>query len=148
MTRNINTTVGMKLAVVFLFLQGAPMKRIRPQRQTLKTSSSVKAPMRIVFFLLPLLLIGLLLCFFMPLTGMIISALLVVALFALPSKARKGECPECGREKLFPFSGFGSACKGCGQDIVLRGEEIHLLEPRSNTPVVGSGRGHQPTRKD
>jgi len=126
----------------------ASMKRIRPQRETLKTSTSSKAPMRIVLVLLPIFILALLLCFFMLLTGIVSTILVAIALFTLPLKARKGQCPECGREKLFPFSGFGSACKGCGQDIVLRGENIHLLEPRSHTPVAGSGRGHQPTRKD
>ncbi|MDQ7003805.1 MAG: hypothetical protein Q9N67_02330 [Ghiorsea sp.] len=123
------------------------MSRIRPQRQTLKISASSKAPMRIVLFLLPMLAVALMLCFVMPLTGIVSTVIIMIALLTLPLKARKGECPECGHVKMFPFSGFGGACKGCGKDIVLRGEEVHLLEPRSQVPVVGSGRGHQPTRK-
>ena len=84
----------------------------------------------------------------MPWTGMIGSVLAMIALFTLPFKAKKGACPNCGHKRLFPFSGFGGPCKDCGQDIVLRGDAIHLLEPRIRKPVPGSGRGNQPTRKD
>jgi len=142
------TTVGFKLAVVFLFAHDWGMSRIRPQRQTLKTSSTQRAQLQIVLYVLPLWIASMLLSFFMPFTGVIGSIVAFIALFTLPFKARKGECPECGRVRLFPFSGFGGACKGCGQDIVLRGEDIHLLEPRGNAAVDGSGRGHRPTRKD
>ncbi len=121
---------------------------VRPQRQTLKTSPAKKAPMQIVAFILPIWLMTGLLSFFMPWTGMIGSVLAMIALFTLPFKAKKGACPNCGRERLFPFSGFGGPCKDCGQDIVLRGDDIHLLEPRSTVPVPGSGRGNHPTRKD
>ena len=123
------------------------MSRVRPQRKTIKTTPAKAAPFRILLFSLPLWGGSILLIFMMPITGIVSSLVIAGCVFVLPFKARKGECPECGKLKLFPFSGFGSACKGCGQDIVLRGEDIHLLEPRSNTPVSGSGRGNRPNRR-
>ncbi len=146
MTSNINAVVSLMLATVFLFLQHAAM--VRPKRQTLKTAPAKKAPMQIIALILPVWFITSMLSFFMPWTGVIASILTMIALFVLPFKAKKGACPNCGRKRLFPFSGFGGPCKGCGQDIVLRGNDIHLLEPRSTKPVPGSGRGNQPTRKD
>jgi len=120
---------------------------VRPQRQTLKTSPAKKAPIQIVMVVLPIWGVTMVLSFFMPITGVVGSVLALFALFTLPFKAKKGPCPECGRQKVFPFSGFGGGCKGCGQDIVLRGNDIHLIEPRSKQPTPGSGRGNQPTKR-
>ncbi len=124
------------------------MSRLRPQRRTLKTSPAQHAQFQVVFYILPFLVLTMILFFFMPLTGMIGFVFTLFALFVLPFKARKGRCPECGRMRLFLFSGFGGVCQGCRQDVVLRGEAIHLLEPRSRDAVDGSGRGYRPTRKD
>ncbi|MDQ7001888.1 MAG: hypothetical protein Q9N02_04280 [Ghiorsea sp.] len=123
------------------------MNHVRPKRKTLKITIATAAPLRILLFSLPLWGGSLLLIFMMPLTGIVSSFVIAGCVFILPFKAKKGECPACGKLKLFPFSGFGSQCKGCGEDIVLRGEDIHLLEPKSNTPIAGSGRGNQPTRR-
>ena len=123
------------------------MSRVRPQRKTLKTTSAKHAPLRVLLYSLPVWGGSILLIFMMPLTGIVSSFIIAGCILILPFKARKGECPECGKLKLFPFSGVGGVCKGCGQDIVLRGEDIHLLEPRSETPIAGSGRGNQPVRR-
>ncbi len=124
------------------------MSRVRPRRETLKISPAQAAPVQIIVYTLPLWGASLLLMFAMPITGIVSSLVIAGCVFVLPFKAKKGECPGCGRKRLFPFSGFGSACKGCGEDIVLRENEIHLLEPRSRAAVDGSGRGFRPTRKD
>lgn len=83
---------------------------------------------------MPWLAIAIPLSLFMPATGIISTLILGPAILILPFKARRGPCPACNRLKTFPFSGFGNACKGCGEEIVLRGEEIHLLEPRAKEP--------------
>ncbi len=109
-------------------------------RQTIQVTASAAAPLQIVLYTLPLWATSLLLMFFMPLTGFITFVLIAVCLFILPFKARVGACPACATKKMFPFSGFGSACKGCGQELVLRGEKIHLLEEKSKQAITGSGR--------
>ena len=116
-------------------------------RKTLATSSAKPAPLRILLYSLPLWAGSILLIFVMPLTGIVSSILIAGCVLILPFKAKQGACPACRRIRLFPFSGVGGPCKGCGEDIVLRGNEIHLLEPKGNTPTSGSGRGNQPTRR-
>ncbi len=109
-------------------------------RQTIQISDSVPASLRIIFYTLPLWAGSLILMFVMPLTGLVTFVLIATCLFILPFKARQGKCPACSTSKTFPFSGYGSACKGCGQELVLRGEAIHLLEAKSKSVVAGSGR--------
>jgi len=106
---------------------------------TLATSTAKPAPFRIIFLSLPLWGLSLLLMFFMPLTGLISSILIGFCLFYLPFKAKQGECPHCHTLKTFPFSGFGSRCKGCEYELVLRGDKIHQIQPRTH-PRKGSGR--------
>ncbi len=125
---------------VFLFLHHAPM------RKTLATSPAKPAPLRVLLYSLPLWGGSILLIFAMPLTGIITSVVIAGCVFILPFKARRGACPKCGKLRLFPFSGFGGKCKGCGEDIVLRGNAIHLIEPRQGY-VDGSGRGNRPVRR-
>lgn len=103
----------------------------RTERQTLARSSASLTPFRIILFTLPWLAAAIVLALFMPATGTVSTLILAPALLILPFKARRGPCPACGTHKTFPFSGFGNACKGCGEEIVLRGEEIHLLEPKA-----------------
>ena len=110
------------------------------RRATLKIAESKAAPMRVILYTLPLWAGSALLTFVMPLTGTVTFIVIILCLLVLPFKARTGICPECGTSKMFPFSGFGSACKGCGNELVLRGEEIHLLEKKSGKAKVGTGR--------
>lgn len=112
----------------------------RMSRQTIQTGESQPAPLRIILYTLPLWAGSIVLMFVMPFTGLVTSLLAGLCLFILPFKARRGFCPQCGRAKMFPFSGFGSACKGCGQELVLRGDVIHLLEPKDKSVRAGSGR--------
>jgi len=76
---------------------------------------------------------------FMPFTGFISFILMALCLCWLPFKAKRGACPHCQTLKTFPFSGFGSACKGCDYELVLRGSEIHQIE-KKNRARYGSGR--------
>jgi len=112
-------------------------------RLTLQTATSSAAPFKIVLYTLPLWVGSLFLMLFMPLTGFISSILIVFCLLVLPFKARFGACPQCLTVKMFPFSGFGSDCRGCKQELVLRGEVIHLLEEKSKVAKAGSGRSHR-----
>jgi len=116
-------------------------------RKTLQQVPSKPAPFRVLLLTLPAWGASLALTFVMPLTGVVGSVLIVVCVLVLPFKARQGACPSCGRRKLFPFSGFGSYCKGCGKELVLRGREIHLLEEKVSRGKPGTGRGHQPLRR-
>ena len=116
-------------------------------RKTLATSPAKPAPLRILLYSLPLWGGSILLVFAMPLTGIVSCILVAGCVLVLPFKAKQGACPACKCKRLFPFSGVGGLCKGCGEDIVLRGNDIHLLEPKDNTPSPGSGRGNQPTRR-
>jgi len=116
-------------------------------RLTLQTAASSASPFKIMLYTLPLWAGSLVLMLFMPLTGFISSILIVFCLLILPFKSRAGACPQCLTVKTFPFSGFGHACKGCGQELVLRGKTIHLIEPRNKKTVAGSGRGHRPMKQ-
>jgi len=108
-------------------------------RQTLATTPASPAPFRIIMLSLPLWGASLLLTLVMPLTGFISFILIALCLVYLPFKAKRGACPECQRLKTFPFSGFGSTCKGCHYELVLRGSEIHQIEEKSHVRY-GSGR--------
>ncbi|MDX8382688.1 MAG: hypothetical protein R8M45_01325 [Ghiorsea sp.] len=110
-------------------------------RETLAKSRSLAAPIRIVLHTLPWWGLSMLLLLFMPITGFISAIIMAICLFILPFKARYGHCPQCRHGKLFPFSGFGYACKGCGQELVLRGRDIHLLEAKKTARKAGLGRG-------
>ena len=116
-------------------------------RQTMKTSKSSPAPLRIICYSLPIWALSLMLMFVMPLTGFVTFVLVILCLFILPFKARYGACPDCNQGKLFPFSGFGSACRQCRQELVLRGHEIHLLEAKKARNRPGSGRVNRETFK-
>jgi len=70
----------------------------------------------------------------MPLTGTLLSFVMFIGLFILPFTAKRGECPACNAPRLFPFSGIGGHCKNCGEEIVLRGSEVHQIEPKQQTP--------------
>lgn len=111
-----------------------------PLRSTVATSPASPAPLRILLYSLPVWGGCILLTFFMPITGIITSIVGGLCLLVLPFKAKRGRCPACGTIKIFPFSGFGNACKECGEELVLRGSEIHQLEPKPATPRPGSGR--------
>jgi len=108
-------------------------------RQTIATTPASPAPFRIIMLSLPLWGASLLLTLFMPLTGFISFILIAICLCWLPFKAKRGACPECQSLKTFPFSGFGSLCKGCHYELVLRGSEIHQIEEKSHVRY-GSGR--------
>jgi len=108
-------------------------------RQTLATTPAAAAPLRIILVSLPLWGASLVLTLFMPFTGIITFTLMAICLLWLPFTAKRGACPHCQHLKTFPFSGFGSACKSCGHELVLRQKNIHLLEPRTS-PRHGSGR--------
>ncbi|MBN4082422.1 hypothetical protein JYT13_01295 [Mariprofundus ferrooxydans] len=108
-------------------------------RQTLATSPASPAPFRIIMLSLPLWGASLLLMLFMPLTGFIGFILIAIYLVYLPFKAKCGACPACQTLKIFPFSGFGSTCKGCHYELVLRGSDIHQIEKKDHVRY-GSGR--------
>ncbi|MDQ6980064.1 MAG: hypothetical protein Q9M46_01170 [Ghiorsea sp.] len=116
-------------------------------RKTLSTSPAKPAPLRILLYSLPVWGGSILFIFAMPLTGIVSSVFIAGCLLVLPFKAKQGECPSCGKHKLFPFSGLGGMCKGCGQELVLRGKAIHLLEPKASRAKPGSGRGNQPIQR-
>jgi hypothetical protein len=107
-------------------------------RKTLATSTAKAAPLRIILFTLPIWGISIILMLFMPLTGIISFVTIAVCLLWLPFTAKRGACPQCDLLKTFAFSGIGSACKGCGADLVLRNQHIHHIEPKK--PRYGSGR--------
>ncbi|MBF0282485.1 MAG: hypothetical protein HQM07_07985 [Zetaproteobacteria bacterium] len=109
-----------------------------PSRPTIAMAETSTGALHILIYTLPLMFAAMLLTFAMPFTGVVTSLLLFACVFILPFKARRGFCPSCGHAKLFPFSGFGNGCKGCGADLVLRGETLHWLEdkPRSKAPPV------------
>lgn len=111
-----------------------------PIRKTVATSDTSPAPLQILLYTLPVWGASMALTLFMPMTGMITSIFMAICLLVLPFKARKGQCPSCKTPKLLPFSGFGNRCKGCGEEIVLRGNEFHLLEARTKRGRAGSGR--------
>jgi len=111
-----------------------------PVRNTVATSPASPAPLHILAYTLPLWGLCLLLTFFMPVTGILTSIIAGLCLLVLPFKAKRACCPACGTPKVFPFSGFGNRCKGCGEELVLRGSEIHQLEPRPSRARPGSGR--------
>jgi len=112
-----------------------------PVRKTVATSETSAAPLQILLYTLPLWGASMALTLFMPMTGIITSIIMVVCLLVLPFKARRGLCPACERPKTLPFSGFGNSCRGCGEEIVLRGREFHLLETRTKGRIAGTGRG-------
>ncbi len=109
-------------------------------RKTVATSPTSPAPVRIILFTLPVWGASMALTLFMPMTGIITSIIMAVCLLALPFRARRGLCPGCKRPKTLPFSGFGNNCKGCGGEVVLRGDEFHLLEAKAREQRAGSGR--------
>jgi hypothetical protein len=109
-------------------------------RKTIVTSPTSPAPLQILLYTLPVWGASMALTLFMPMTGIITSIVMVVCLLVLPFKARRGLCPACERPKTLPFSGFGNLCKGCGEEIVLRGDTFHLLEAKAMKPRAGSGR--------
>jgi hypothetical protein len=111
-----------------------------PVRKTIATSETSPAPVRIILFTLPVWGASMALTLFMPMTGIITSIIMVICLLILPFKARRGLCPACERPKTLPFSGFGNTCKGCGGEVVLRGDEFHLLEVKAREKRTGSGR--------
>jgi len=113
----------------------------QPSRQTLATSPAKPAPLRIILLSLPLWAVSLGLMLFMPFTAFFSFILIAVCLCWLPFKAKRGACPECQTFKTFPFSGFGSACKGCAYELVLRGTEIHQLKKKTGMRY-GSGRSN------
>lgn len=77
---------------------------------------------------------------FMPITGVIGAVVVAWCVLVLPFKARRGACPKCQTRKTFLFSGFGGQCKGCGEELVLRGKLIHQLEPKARDARPGLGR--------
>jgi len=109
------------------------------QRQTLAISVASPAPFRIILLSLPLWGASLLLTLFMPFTGFISFILIAVCLCWPPFKAKRGACPHCQTLKTFPFSGFGSLCKGCDYELVLRGADIHQIDKKTHIRY-GSGR--------
>lgn len=113
----------------------------RTERKSIATTPASPAPLHILAMTLPLWGACLLLTFFMPVTGIVTSLVIGLCLLVLPFKARRGACPNCSMMKTLPFSGFGNCCRGCGEELVLRGNQIHLLEPRPKRPRPGSG-GH------
>lgn len=108
-------------------------------RKTVATASTSAAPLQILLYTLPVWGACIALTLFMPMTGIITSIIMAICLLVLPFTARRGRCPACQTLKTFPFSGFGNGCKGCGEELVLRGSEIHQLEPKKN-PRPGTGR--------
>jgi len=115
----------------------------QPSRQTLATSPAKPAPIRIILLSLPLWGASVALMLFMPLTGIISFIVIAVCLCWLPFKAKHGTCPACHTPKTFPFSGFGSLCKGCNYELVLRGSKIHQIA-KNKRPRYGSGRSQSP----
>ncbi|MES0371880.1 MAG: hypothetical protein ABUK11_06330 [Mariprofundaceae bacterium] len=111
-----------------------------PARKTIATSTTSPAPLQIILYTLPVWGASMALTLFMPMTGVITSTIMIICILVLPFKARRGCCPACNRSKTFPFSGFGNACKGCGEELVLRKNEIHLLEPKQKNSRPGTGR--------
>ncbi len=111
-----------------------------PVRKTVATSETSPAPVRIILFTLPVWGASMALTLFMPMTGIITTVIMVICLLVLPFKARRGLCPACERPKTLPFSGFGNTCKGCGGEVVLRGDKFHLLEVKAREQRAGSGR--------
>ncbi len=109
-------------------------------RKTIATSETSPAPVRIILSTLPVWGASMALTLFMPTTGIITSIIMAVCLLVLPFKARRGLCPACERPKTLPFSGFGNSCKGCGGEVVLRGDRFHLLEAKAKGRRAGSGR--------
>jgi hypothetical protein len=112
----------------------------QPTRKTVATAATSAAPLQILLYTLPVWGACMALTLFMPMTGLITSIIMIICLLVLPFKARHGRCPNCGRPKVFPFSGFGNACKGCGEELVLRGNEIHQLEAKHKGHRPGTGR--------
>ncbi len=109
-------------------------------RQTIATSATTAAPLQILLYTLPLWGASLGMTLFMPITGIITSVVIAYCLLILPFKARRGPCPNCQAIKTLPFSGFGNRCRRCGEELVLRNGEFHLLEPGDKAPRPGSGR--------
>jgi len=109
-------------------------------RTTVATATATPAPLHILIYTLPLWFFFLLLTFFMPITGIVTSIVIAICLLVLPFTAKRALCPACGRAKTLPFSGFGNRCKGCGVELVLRGSEIHQLEPKPEKARPQSGR--------
>ena len=107
-------------------------------RKTLATSTARAAPLRIILLSLPFGGLSILLMLFMPLTGMISFVCITLCLFWLPFTAKRGNCPQCQQPKTIAFSGFGSKCKTCAADLVLREHLIHHIEPKKHR--YGSGR--------
>ncbi|MDQ6954276.1 MAG: hypothetical protein Q9M20_02410 [Mariprofundaceae bacterium] len=108
-------------------------KEMHKKRKTIATSSASPAPIRIALLSLPLWGASLVLILFMPLTGIFSFIFIACCMFWLPLKAKRGACPHCQTFKTFPFSGFGSACKHCGHELVLRGSLIHQIEEKSQS---------------
>ena len=113
----------------------------RPLRETVATAPTKPAPLQILFYTLPIWFAAAALTLFMPTTGIITSIIVAICVLVLPFKARRGFCPNCEKPKTLPFSGFGNRCKGCGEELVLRNNELHQIEPKATRSVPGSGRG-------
>jgi len=109
-------------------------------RNTVATTVTKPAPLQILLFTLPIWGASVALTLFMPMTGIITSIIIGSCLLVLPFKARRGLCPNCQTPKTLPFSGFGNNCKGCGEELVLRNNELHQIEPRPASSTPGSGR--------
>ncbi len=118
-----------------------PMNPQATSRTTIATSPAQAAPIRIILLSLPLWGASMLLMLFMPFTGLMSFTVIALCLLWLPFTAKRGTCPHCDTWKTFPFSGFGSPCKVCHYELVLRGSEIHQLEHNTN-PRYGAGRTH------
>ncbi len=112
----------------------------QPVRKTIATSVTSPAPLQAFLYTLPVWGGCMVLTLFMPMTGILTSSVMAVCLLVLPFKTRRGHCPTCGTPKILPFSGFGNACKGCGNEVVLRGHEFHLLEAKQKSRRSGTGR--------
>jgi len=112
----------------------------QPMRKTVATAPTKPAPLQILLYTLPLWGASVALTLFMPMTGIITAIIIGICLLILPFKARRGLCPSCERPKTLPFSGFGNICKGCGEELVLRNNELHQIEPRPASSFPGPGR--------
>jgi|UPI00039A77B0 uncharacterized protein (DUF983 family) len=110
-------------------------------RATIATSETKPAPWRLLCYTIPLWGAALLLLIAMPFTAVFSLLVLSVCICILPFKARRGLCPHCQHPKFIPFSGFGSQCKGCGVDLVLRDKQLHYIEaaPKQVRPAYTRG---------
>lgn len=118
----------------------ADLQMNKPLRGTVATTTTRPAPLQILLYTLPVWGVSVALTLFMPMTGIITSIIIGCCLLILPFTARRGFCPNCQTPKTLPFSGFGNHCKGCGEELVLRDNELHQIEPRPTNSTPGPGR--------